>query len=313
MGDQLTILDNFSSGTVTNVRNIEALSQNIQLIKGDCKNPQNVKKALSGVRIVYHFAGDPEVKPDRSDSSSWFYENIFATHVLLEQLKNFNVEKIVFASSSTVYGDAKLLPTPESYGPLVPISVYGASKLAAEGLISAYCHSHSINAVILRFANIVGRKNKHGVISDFLKQIQNKPRKFRILGDGTQTKSFLHIDDCISAILDATQNAKQSIDIFNVGSDDRLDVATIARIALEEAGLDGTKSIFSQMASDGRGWNGDVKNMLLDTSKLRSTGWRPRHTSEQAVRSVIRSLLDGNNNEGPHTRSLHKKRELVSA
>ncbi|OLD01006.1 MAG: hypothetical protein AUJ07_12310 [Crenarchaeota archaeon 13_1_40CM_3_53_5] len=313
MGHKVSILDNFSSGKSGNIRSLSRPDDRIRLIKGDCKNPRDVKKALSRVQVVYHFAAKPEIRLDRSDPSTCFNENIYATYVLLEQMKNSEVETIGFASSSTVYGEAKLLPTPEDYGPLEPISIYGASKLASEGLISAYAHSYRMKAVILRLANIIGLRSNHGIISDFLKQIQKRPRELKILGDGNQTKSYLHIDDCISAILGATRNITRPVNVINIGSEDQLDVSTIAKLSLEEARLENTRIKFTQTIPDGRGWNGDVRNMLLDISKLRSLGWRPKYTSEQAVRLTMRSQLHGGPKLAPTARSQAMRQELVSA
>jgi UDP-glucose 4-epimerase len=284
-------LDNFSSGTADNVSKILTSGNQSILLRGDCKNPRDVRKALKGVRTVYHFAANPEVRPDRCDPATTFKENVFATHVLLEGLKQSEVEIVVFASSSTVYGEARLVPTPEDYAPLEPISIYGASKLASEGLVSAYCHTYEKRAVILRLANVIGPKNRHGVIRDFLTQIKKTPQKLRILGDGHQSKSYLYIEDCISAIIKASETPKKTVNVFNIGSEDQIDVIRIARIIAEEARLDPLDLEFVKGADGGRGWNGDVKNMLLDVNKLKSKGWRPNHSSQGAVRLTVRSEL----------------------
>ncbi len=301
LGEDVTVLDNFSSGARGNLE-LSSSQGRFNIIKGDCKNKGDVKKALAGVKTVFHFAANPEVRLDRSDPSTCFRENIYATHILLEAIKNADVETIVFASSSTVYGDARLLPTPENYGPLEPISYYGAAKLGSEGLISAHCHTYRRAAVILRLANIIGPMSKHGVIRDFLTQVKNNPRKLRILGDGNQTKSYLFIDDCISAILRSVEFVHPSVNIFNVGSEDQIIVKDIAKIILGEAGLNDVTFEFTRQLEEGRGWNGDVKRMLLDVRKLRSKGWRPKFSSEDAVRITVKSLL---------RKSLHFTTELM--
>jgi UDP-glucose 4-epimerase len=284
-------LDNLSSGSIDNVGKILTPGANSILMSGDCKNPRDVKKALKGVRKVFHFAANPEVRPDRCDPSTCFKENVYATHILLEGLKQSDVEVFVFASSSTVYGEARIVPTPEDYSPLEPISIYGASKLASEGLVSAYCHTYGKQAVILRLANIIGPKNRHGVIKDFLSQIRKTPQKLKILGDGHQSKSYLYIEDCISAIIKASETPKKTVNVFNIGSEDQIDVIGIARIVAEEARLNRLTLEFVKGADGGRGWNGDVKNMLLDVNKLKSEGWRPNHSSQGAVRLTVRSEL----------------------
>lgn len=284
-------MDNLSSGRLDNVGKIPTYGDNSTLVSGDCKNPRDVKKALKGVRKVFHFAANPEVRHERCNPSTCFKENVYATHILLEELRRSDVEVIVFASSSTVYGEARIVPTPEDYAPLEPISIYGASKLASEGLVSAYCHTYGKQAVILRLANIIGPKNRHGVISDFLAQIKKTPQKLRILGDGHQSKSYLYIEDCISAIIKVSATPRKTVNVFNIGSEDQIDVIRIARIIAEEACLDPLDLEFVKGADGGRGWNGDVRSMLLDVNKLKSEGWRPNHSSEQAVRLTVRSEL----------------------
>ena len=197
----------------------------------------------------------------------------------------------VFASTSTVYGDAKIIPTPENYSPLEPISIYGASKLASEALIASYCHTYKKRAVILRLANIVGPRSRHGVINDFIVKLRRNPKQLEILGDGRQTKSYLHIDDCINAILKACKTAKDTVEVFNLGSDDQIEVARIAEIVSEEMNLDDVQFRFTGGVDGGRGWVGDVKSMLLDTNKLKSRGWRPRYSSEEAVKLATRSII----------------------
>jgi len=290
LGQNVTILDNLSSGTKDNIQ--EALkSTSLQLIVGDCKNSVDVREAVARADAAYHFAANPEVRLEIADQSTCFRENIYATHILLEAIRHSNVDTIVFASTSTVYGDAKTIPTPENYSPLEPISVYGGSKLASEALITSYCHTYEKRAVILRLANIVGPRSKHGVTNDFITKLRRNPKQLEILGDGRQTKSYLHIDDCVNAILKACETAEETVEVFNVGSDDQIEVARIAKIVAEEMNLDDVRLNFTGGVDGGRGWVGDVKNMLLDTTKLRSRGWKPRYSSEEAVRMAARSIL----------------------
>ena len=290
-GQDLTILDNFSSGKLSNIGTALNGAKDATLVKGDCKNPNDLKRALRDVQTIFHFAANPEVRLDHSDPSTCFQENVYATRNVLEQMENSNAEVIVFASSSTVYGDAKIVPTPEGYGPLEPISMYGASKLAAEALISAYCHTYGKKAIILRFANVVGPTNEHGVVRDFLRKISQHKDRLQILGDGHQTKSYLYIDDCVSAILAATNSARQPVSIFNVASEDQIDVQKIARLVIEEANVGLVDLEFTRGSEGGGGWNGDVKNMHLDLAKLKSLGWRPKYSSEEAIRLTVRTVL----------------------
>jgi UDP-glucose 4-epimerase len=196
----------------------------------------------------------------------------------------------VFASTSTVYGEASEIPTPEDYAPLMPISTYGAPKLACEALITAYACTYGFKAIIYRLANIVGPGSRHGVIFDFVEKLRRSPGQLEILGDGTQTKSYLHVKDCIDAILLGLDKSSAQVEIFNVGSEDQADVKTMAQIVIEEMGLEGVKLVFTGGVDGGKGWKGDVKNTLLEISKLKTLGWKPKHNSRQAVREAAKSL-----------------------
>lgn len=293
LGHDVTILDNLSTGKRENIEK-PLRSGRARLIVGDCKDPVAVKKAIIDAEIVYHFAANPEVRLELADPPTCFQENLYATHILLEAIRQSNVKTVVFASTSTVYGDAKTIPTPENYGPLEPISVYGASKLAAETLIAAYCYLYKKKAVIFRLANIVGERSEHGVIADFITKLAVNPNRLVILGDGRQTKSYLHVSNCIEAILKACEVAEGTVDIFNVGSSDQISVARIAEIVVQEMELDDVCFEFTGGVDGGRGWPGDVRNMLLDTTKLRQKGWRPKENSEESVRLACRSKARGN-------------------
>jgi UDP-glucose 4-epimerase len=203
--------------------------------------------------------------------------------------KNGGVEVFVFTSSSTVYGDADI-PTKED-AVLKPISVYGASKLACEALVSAYAHSYGFRALIYRLANVVGPRSKHGVIVDFVRKLRENPRELEILGDGTQRKSYLYVTDCIEALLLGLDRARGVVEVFNVGSRDQVDVLSIARVVVEEMGLEDVDFRITGGVDGGRGWVGDVKDMLLDVSKLKELGWRPRFNSVEAVRLTVKETL----------------------
>jgi len=287
---QIAILDNFSAGSRDNLRHLlKQRPQEVKLLEGDCTSPAHVKRALTGVETVFHLAANPEVRLELNDPQTCFRQNVYATYVLLEQIKdNRKIRTLVFLSTSTVYGEAETMPTPESYGPLKPISPYGASKLAGEALISAYAYTYNKKAVILRLANIIGPRSQHGVIHDFVQKLRKNPKQLEILGDGTQNKSYLYIDDCINAIKTAHSTLKDQVEIYNVGSEDQIPVTKIANIVAEEMGLHNVKFRCTGGVDGGRGWKGDVKNMLLDTAKLKSEGWKPRHNSAEAIRQTVK-------------------------
>ncbi|MCD6223206.1 MAG: NAD-dependent epimerase/dehydratase family protein [Thermoplasmata archaeon] len=279
-------IDNFSSGKM---EFIEHNLDKIELIKGDLLNRDDIKKALKSVDIVFHLAANPDVRLGVENTKIHFEQNILATYNLLEEMRLAGVKKIVFTSSSTVYGEAEKIPTPEDYGPLIPISLYGASKLAAEALITAYCHTFDMEAKIYRFANVVGPRSTHGVIYDFIHKLLKDKTKLEILGDGSQKKSYLYIDDCIDAMFFGLQSSKQ-VDIFNIGSEDWVNVKRIAEIVSEEMKLQ-PEFIFTG-GIDGRGWKGDVKIMKLDITKLKNMGWKPRYNSEEAVRMTAKWMIE---------------------
>jgi len=287
-------IDNLSNGSINNIA--EHLNKRyFQLIKADLKSQgdqwiSNLKDA----NIVYHFAANPEVKLSAENPWASFQDNIVASFNVLEAMRKYDIECLVFASTSTVYGDAEVIPTPEDYHPLRPISVYGATKLAVENLIHSYTSLYGIRALILRFANIIGPRSNHGVIIDFIRKLKENPFELEILGDGTQKKSYLHIDDTVDAVLHLVKyhsSRKWTYEIYNVGSSDWITVREIADIVVRELGLSNVKYRFKPATLDGRGWPGDVKQMLLDTSKLQSTGWRPKYNSFEAVVRTVRQII----------------------
>lgn len=291
-GHNVTVLDNLSTGHEHNLsHSIENHQHQVTLIVGDCRKPKDIEKALKGVDVVFHLAANPEVRLELADPKKCYEHNIKATYILLEKIRKSKIESIVFASSSTIYGDAATIPTPEHYGPLKPISIYGASKLACEALVSSHCYSFKKKGIIIRPANIVGPRSTHGVILDFIKKLKANPSELEILGDGKQTKSYLYIYDCVDAIIKAYELAEDPVTIYNIGFEDQTNVTRIANIIIEEMGLKDVKLKFSGGVNGGRGWIGDVKNMLLDISKLKSLGWKPKLNSEQAVRETARHLI----------------------
>lgn len=292
---EVIVLDNLSSGHEQFLAPHRG-HPNFQFYKVDLLH-DTISEFFQGVDEVWHLAANPEVRLGAENTRIHLEQNILVTYNVLEAMRLTAVRRIIFTSTSTVYGEAKQLPTPEEY-PTVPISLYGASKLAGEALIASYCHTFELNAWIYRFANVIGKRSSHGVIYDFIQKIRRNPRELEILGDGTQTKSYIYVSDCIEAMLAglhapapaparASTGGAERVRIFNIGTSDMITVTRIAELVC--AAMSVTPR-FSFTGGD-RGWKGDVPLMLLDASKLRKLGWQQRYTSETAVQMAIADLL----------------------
>lgn len=282
---EVLVVDNFSSGRVDNLSSVIG-NPHLKVVKGDVRDRSLLEESMEGVETVFHFAANPEVRV--GDPREHFEHNILATFTLLEAMRKKDVNEIVFASSSTVYGEAGVLPTPEDYGPLKPISVYGASKLACEAIISSYTHTYGFKGAALRYANVVGPRNNKGVVYDFVRKLLRDPTRLVVLGDGTQTKSYIWVEDAIDATIVAWKHLKEGFDAFNVGSEDAIPVSKVAEAVIEEGGLRGVRIEYTGGVMGGRGWVGDVKVMHLDIRKLKALGWKLRYRSEEAVRLAAR-------------------------
>jgi len=288
-GNQVRVIDNLASGQLGNLDRWMG-HPGFEFIEGDLLERESILDALEGCSHVFHLAANPEVQAKKAGPEEHFRQNIEATYSLLEAVAaQGGVELLVFASTSTVYGEPTVLPTPEGYGPTKPISMYGASKLACEALISAYASMYGFKAVIYRLANVVGPRSNHGVIWDFVEKLRGSADELEVLGDGTQSKSYLYIDDCVDGFLRGAESVEQVV-VFNLGSMDRTSVLRIAEIVKEEAGQPEARIRLTGGVDGGRGWKGDVKLMQLDTASLRRLGWAPRYGSEEAVRLTARAV-----------------------
>ncbi len=281
MGEDVVVIDNLSSGRKEYL-NENAVFYELDLSKDDLSE---VFKRHD-VEEVWHIAANPDVRVGSENPDEIYRNNVLATYRLLEAMRRFGVKRIVFTSTSTVYGEAKIIPTPEDH-PTIPISIYGASKVACEAMIASYCHTFDMRAWIYRFANVIGKRSNHGVIYDFIMKLRRNPNELVILGDGEQNKSYIYITDCVDAMFYGLK-AKGDVNIFNIGSEDQIKVRRIAEIVCEEMGLN---PVF-KFTGGRRGWKGDVPVMLLSIERLKSMGWRPKYNSESAVRMAVRDLLE---------------------
>jgi UDP-glucose 4-epimerase len=279
-------VDHLKAGKRKNLA--DAIRRGAKLVKRDLLHG-DLKPIFRRAEVVYHFAANPDVRLGRAGTKAHIDQNIVATYRVLEACRASKVPRVVFTSTSTVYGEAATVPTPEEYGPMEPISLYGASKLSGEALLSAYAHSFGVQAVIFRMANVVGGRSGHGVVVDLVRKLARNPRRLEILGSEPGTaKSYVHVSDVVAGILAGVRAAEQPVSVYNLGSEDTITVKSLADAICEELGLQGVEYEWTGGAGGGRGWAGDVRVMQLSIERLKATGWRPRHSSEAAIRMAAR-------------------------
>jgi UDP-glucose 4-epimerase len=257
---------------------------------GDLKRPDDALRAVEGVETVFHYAANPEVRVSTTNPEIHFNENVVATFNLLEAMRKRDVKELVFASSSSVYGEPEEIPANET-APVRPVSVYGASKAACENLIHAYSRLYGIRAVVLRYANVVGPRLRHGVIWDLINKLEKNPSELEILGDGMQVRSYIYIDDAVKATIMAWRKASNSFEIYNVASEDWITVNEVADEVIKIMGLSNVRKRYNPI-SHGIGWPGDVKRIALKIEKLKVLGFKPTLSSREAVRITARKLIN---------------------
>ncbi|MDD1767518.1 MAG: NAD-dependent epimerase/dehydratase family protein [Methanomassiliicoccales archaeon] len=290
LGSSVLGVDNFSTGKRRFLQSAIS-SDRFRLIGGNLLE-MDLAPMFGEVDVVCHFAANPDVRVGASDTKIHFEQNLEVTYRLLEACRKSGIKDIVFPSTSTVYGEPDTMPTPETLGPLIPISLYGASKLGCEALISGYCHTFDMNSVIYRFANVVGSRSTHNVLHDFVRKLKQNPGELEILGAEPGTiKSYVHIKDCLDAMVTGAENANERVEILNIGSKDRITVKEIADIVVREMGLKEVKYRWTGGVDGGRGWTGDVRQMLLSIEKLERLGWTPRYNSSEAITAAVREIL----------------------
>jgi UDP-glucose 4-epimerase len=271
-------VDNLSKGSR------EAVPDGVEFAERDVRDEDDVAAVITeDVDVVFHFAAYTDT--NYGDPRTLFEENGEMTYNVLERMHEVGVDKLAFTSSSTVYGEAPM-PTPEDYAPLEPISIYGASKLADEGLVSTYAHSHGIQSWVYRFANIVGPRQRGNVVPDFIEKLLDDPETLTILGDGRQEKSYLHVEECVDAMTHVVEHADDDLNVYNLGTRTTTSVNAIADIVAEELDADPE---YEYTGGD-RGWTGDVPKMRLSIEKLSALGWEPSLSSDESVRRAARGL-----------------------
>ena len=288
MGGSVTVYDNLSLGKRESIDHLFG-DPCFRFIEADLRDIDALKEAMHGHDLVVHLGANTDIPRGSQDTRLDLENDIIATYNVLEVMSRLGVRKLLFASSSTVFGEPPIRPTPEAVGPLLPISLYGAGKLACEGLISAYCHLFRLPAWIFRFGNVVGARMGHGIIHDFIEKLRRNPEELEILGDGHQEKNYFLVEDCIDGMLFAFRSGNgQECGVFNLGCESTVTANEIAHIVVEEVGL---RDVRFRYTGGQRGWPGDVPLVIYNVDKMRQLGWRAKHTSAEAVRIAARRLL----------------------
>lgn len=283
----ITVFDNFSSGREWHLGSAPASSR-VEVARGDMKDLPLLTEAMKEHDHVYHFASNPDIAKATTQPTIDFSEGTYLTQNLLEAMRVNGIKRLTYASGSGVYGDTGTVPVFEDYSPLLPISTYGASKLAGEALICAYCHMFDINALVFRFANVVGPHQTHGVTYDFVLRLLRDPSHLTILGDGNQSKAYVHVEDVVHAMRYIAGQGWSGFDYFNVATEDYVTVREIADMVVAMLGLQNVSYVFT---GGDRGWKGDVPLVRFDTRKIRARGWRNSRTSVDALRHSIDSII----------------------
>ncbi len=283
---KVTVFDNFSSGRIWHLDEVKD-NENLNIIKGDIKDKDFLVSSMQGMDVVYHFASNPDISKAVTQPDIDFWEGTYLTNNIIDAMRINNVKKLIYASGSGVYGDTGELAVEEDYSPMLPISTYGASKLSCEALICSYCYMFDINASAFRFANVVGPHQTHGVGYDFVKRLLKNPDELQILGDGTQSKSYINVTDVISAIRILEKSAPEGFSYYNVATEDHITVKEIADIVAEVVGAGNVKYNFT---GGNRGWKGDVPVIRLNSEKIRKLGWSNRYNTREAIYNSVKSM-----------------------
>lgn len=288
--ERVVVFDNFSSGQETYIDQSRR-DHRVAVVKADLKDLAAVTAAMKGCDTVFHLAANPDIARAVTKPTIDFWEGTHLTQNVLEAMRVNNARKILYASGSGVYGENPGAAFAEDYGPCIPISTYGASKLACEGLIAAYCHMFELTGRVFRFANVVGPRQTHGVGYDFIRRLKTDRTRLPILGNGSQKKSYIHIEDVLAAMRLADERASSNYDVFNVAADDYITVTEIANLAVKSSGLS-PKDVKYEFTGGDRGWKGDVPIVRFDCSKIKALGWKARRTSAEAVTDAMNAMLE---------------------
>jgi UDP-glucose 4-epimerase len=287
--EKITVYDNFSTGKRDHL--VQLLSERrLAVVEGEIADSDLLVRSMTGHDCVIHLASNADIACSASEPARDFLQGTQLTHYVLEAARLVGASFFVYASGSGVYGEVGDKEMREDSGPLLPISTYGASKLAGEALICSYSHMFSMRALAFRFANVVGSRQTHGVVFDFIRKLQENANRLEILGDGNQSKSYIHVDDALDGIFTACGKHKDGYDVFNLGSEDHITVREIADLVIRRV-VGNPECVELIFAGGDRGWKGDVPVVRLNTDKAKALGWRCRLSSRQALEASLDHLV----------------------
>jgi UDP-glucose 4-epimerase len=287
--EAVTVFDNFSCGRAWHLAHHDG-DPRLKVIRGDVKDLDVLTEAMVRHEVVIHLASNPDIARAATEPAVDFDDGTLLTHHVVEAARRSAVQRVLYASGSGVYGDLGELDASEDHGPLVPVSTYGASKLAGEALLSSYCFMFGLTACAFRFGNVVGPRQTHGVGFDFLRRLREDPTRLRILGDGSQSKSYVHVYDVVDAVLMGSAREKESFQVFNVATGDYITVTEIADLAVKSLDLDPSLVAYEYTGGD-RGWKGDVPVVRVNTDRIRALGWANRWSSAAALQRSLEAML----------------------
>jgi UDP-glucose 4-epimerase len=281
-GARVVVFDNFSTGFREHV----VPREGVRLIEGDLLDDAGVKRAMLGIDFVFHLAANADIKDNLAQPRKCVTQNVVVTQNVLEAMRAAGVRDIAFSSTGSVYGDAAVIPTPEDAPFPVQTSIYATSKVAAEGLLTSYALGFDLRTWIFRFVSVLGPRYSHGHVIDFWRKLRRDPTRLDVLGDGRQKKSYLHVSDCVTAMLAAIDGGRDSINLFNLGHTDWIEVNDSIAIITRAMGL--APSL--HYSGGERGWVGDSPRILLDATRMRALGWAPTKTIEESITDTLQFL-----------------------
>jgi len=278
-GASVTVYDNLKTGRTANLARVWRHPE-FRFIEADVRERKRVEETIPGHEIIFHFCDDSDIRSAAEHPDTYVEQNIMGLFYVLESMRKNRIRHILFPSSTTVFGELANPPASESHGPMVPLTLYGGAKLAAEGLISAWAHTYDFRAIVFRFVGIIGGRMDHGVVHDFVRKLQKDPTQLEILGDGTQKRSFVLVDDCVEAMLFSLAKAEKNYNVVHIGSTDQISINEAGEVMVRALKL---KNVKFHHTGGKVGWKGDVTSNFIATETLTAWGWKPPRLSREAV------------------------------